>query len=112
MEVGDPQEGEVTSRGAPHLSCKRDKIKAKDYMDRKVTPPKRVNSTTWGSPPPSKQALRQKPTHGTAHTSTLAQFPQFYAMRGLPKSQFSELVIPTVILNMIRFPKMLQQQVL
>ena len=81
-------------------------------MDRKVTPTKRVNSTTWGPPPPRKQALRQKPTHSTAHTSTLAQFPQFYAMRGLQKSQFSELIIPTVILNMTRFPKMLQQQVL
>ena len=31
MEVGHPQVGEATSRGAPHLSCKRDKIKAKDY---------------------------------------------------------------------------------
>ena len=31
MEVGHPQVSEVTSRGAPHLSCKRDKIKAKDY---------------------------------------------------------------------------------
>ena len=112
MELGDPQVGEITRGGAPHLSCKRDKSKTKDYMDRKVTPAKRVNSTTWGSPPPCKQALRQKPTHSTAHTSTLAQFPQFYAMRGLPKSQFSELMIPTVILNMTRFPKMLQQQVL
>ena len=81
-------------------------------MDRKVTPPKRVNSTTWGSTPPHKQALRQKPTHSTAHTDTLEQFPKFHAMRGLPKSQFSGLVIPTVILNMTRFPKMFQQQAL
>ena len=27
-------------------------------MDRRVTPPKRVTSPTWGPPPPSKQALR------------------------------------------------------
>ena len=27
------------------------------YMDRQVTPPKRVSSPTWGSPPPCKQAL-------------------------------------------------------
>ena len=49
MEVGDPQVGEITRRGAPHLSCKRGKINTKDYMDRKVTPPKRVDSTTWGT---------------------------------------------------------------
>ena len=29
----------------------------RDYMDRRVTPPKRVTSPTWGPPPPSKQAL-------------------------------------------------------
>ena len=28
--------------GWPHLSCKRDQIKMRDYMDRRVTPPKRV----------------------------------------------------------------------
>ena len=28
-----------------------------DYMDRRVTPPKRVTSPTWGSPPPCNQAL-------------------------------------------------------
>ena len=41
----------------PHLSCKRDQIKTRDYMDRRVTPPKRVTSPTWGPPPPCKQAL-------------------------------------------------------
>ena len=30
----------------------------RDYMDRRVTPPKRVTSPTWGPPPPCKQALR------------------------------------------------------
>ena len=29
----------------------------RDYMDRRVTPPKRVTSPTWGTPPPCKQAL-------------------------------------------------------
>ena len=29
----------------------------RDYMDRRVTPPKRVTSPTWGPPPPCKQAL-------------------------------------------------------
>ena len=32
MEVGDPRE--VRS---PHLSCKRDQIEMRDYMDRRVT---------------------------------------------------------------------------
>ena len=27
-------------------------------MDRRVTPPKRVTSPTWGPPPPCKQALK------------------------------------------------------
>ena len=27
------------------------------YMDRRVTPPKRVTSPTWDPPPPCKQAL-------------------------------------------------------
>ena len=46
--------------GWPHLSCKRDQIKMRDYMDRRVTPPKRVTSPTWGPPLPCKQALSQK----------------------------------------------------
>ena len=28
-------------------------------MDRRVTPPKRITSPTWGSPSPCKQALRE-----------------------------------------------------
>ena len=54
---GVPQIGEVTCGGSPQLSCKRDQIKMRDYMDRWVTPPKRVTSPTWGPPPPYKQAL-------------------------------------------------------
>ena len=49
---GGPQKGEVTCGWSPHLSCKRDQIKTCDYMDRRVTPPKRVTSPSWGSPPP------------------------------------------------------------
>ena len=33
-----PQLGEVTHGRSPHLSCKRDQIKIKDYMDRRITP--------------------------------------------------------------------------
>ena len=52
---GGPQVGEVTCGGSPHLSCKCDQIKMRDYMDRWVTPPKRVTSPTWGPPPLCKQ---------------------------------------------------------
>ena len=57
---GGPQIGEVTCGGSPHLSCKRDQIKMRDYMDRRVTPPKRVTSPAWGPPPPCKQALKKR----------------------------------------------------
>ena len=49
---GGPQTGELTCGGSPHLSCKRDQIKVRDYTDRRVTSP------TWGPPPPRKQALK------------------------------------------------------
>ena len=45
--------------GSPHLSCKRDQIKMRGYLDRWVTPPKRVTSPTFGPPPPCKQALNK-----------------------------------------------------
>ena len=48
---GGPQIGEVTCDGSPHLSCKREQVKMRDYMDRRVTPPKRVTAPTWGPPP-------------------------------------------------------------
>ena len=58
-EGGGPQVGEVTCGGSPHLTCKRDHIKMRDYMDRWVTPPNQVTSPTWDPPPPCKQALSQ-----------------------------------------------------
>ena len=57
-EGGRPQVGEVTFVKLPHLTCKRDHIKMRGYLDRRVTPPKRVPSPTWGPPPPCKRALR------------------------------------------------------
>ena len=39
--------------GLPHLSCKHDQIKMRDYMERRVTSP------TWGPLPPCKQALNK-----------------------------------------------------
>ena len=49
----EPQVGEVKYGGSPHLSCKHDQIKMRDYMDKRVTPPKRATSCTWGPPPPT-----------------------------------------------------------
>ena len=46
--------------GLPHLSCKCGQDKMRDYMERRVTPPRQVTSPTWGPPPPCKQALRPK----------------------------------------------------
>ena len=49
---GGPQKGEVTGGGLPQLSSKRDQIKMRDYVDRRVASP------SWGPPPPCKRALR------------------------------------------------------
>ena len=44
---GDPHlPGEVKYGGSPHLSCKRDQIKMRDYMDKRATLPKWVTSPT------------------------------------------------------------------
>ena len=59
MEVGDPR----------YLSCKRDQIKMRENMDKRVTPSKRVTSPTWGPPPPCKQALN-KHRSGRLHNLT------------------------------------------
>ena len=49
-----------------HLSCKRDQIQnMRDYMDRRVTPSKRVTSPTWGPPPSRKHALSPSPIVAT-----------------------------------------------
>ena len=60
QEGRGPQVGEVTCGKSPHLTCKRDHIKMRDQMDGRVIPPKRVTSSTYGPPPPCKQALRWK----------------------------------------------------
>ena len=46
---GGPQVSEVTCGGLPHLSCKHEQIKMRDYMDRRVTPPKRVKEQRDGA---------------------------------------------------------------
>ena len=44
----------------------------RDCMDRRVTPPKRVTSPTWGPPPPCKQALKG-PCHQTNYYGPCSQ---------------------------------------
>ena len=71
-EGGGPQVGEVTWGGLPHLTCKRDHIKLRVYMDRWVTPPKRAALPIWGTPPSCKQALRDYIVNLTQnHASTI-----------------------------------------
>ena len=64
--------------GWPHLSCKRDQIKMRDYMDRWVTIP------TWGPLPPCKQALKVSP----------APFLQFQQLNYSPFIIWVNLVPP------------------
>ena len=45
-----PQIGEVTFGGSLHLSCKRDQIKMRDYMDRRVFSTKASYLTHLGAP--------------------------------------------------------------
>ena len=73
---GGLQIGEVTCGGSPYLSCKRDQIKMRDFMDRRFTPPKRITSPSWGPPPPCKQALNviiKNQTHNNFPRSALRQ---------------------------------------
>ena len=39
MEVGDPRQVRQYAAGSTHISRKRDQIKMRDYVDRRVTPP-------------------------------------------------------------------------
>ena len=56
---GGPQVVQVRCGGLPQVSCKREQIKMRDYMQMQVAPAKRVTSptTAGGPPPPCKQAL-------------------------------------------------------
>ena len=49
-----------TGQPAYHLSCKHDQIKMRDYMERRVIPPRRVTLPTWDPPPPCKQTLKRR----------------------------------------------------
>ena len=62
----------------PHLSCKRDQDKMRDYMERRVTPPWRVTSPTWDPPPPCKQALRLKNKFGDPIPTCITRLQSAY----------------------------------
>ena len=48
---GGPQIGEVTGGGSPHISCKQDQIKMRDYVDSwDILPTKAGYLTYLGSP--------------------------------------------------------------
>ena len=49
------------------MEGKRDQIKMGEYMDGRVTPPKRVTLRTWGPPPSLKKALNPNDTACTAY---------------------------------------------
>ena len=85
---GGPQISEETRGRSPHLSCKHDQIKMRDYMDRWVTPSKQVTSPTCGPSPPCKLALKlaswvlppPATLHSTPHglnLSVMATFPKW-----------------------------------
>ena len=100
--VGRPQVGEVTCGESPHLSCKRDQIEMRDYMDRWVTPPKRVTSPTWGPPPPCKQALRNIRLKPGVNLRTLLQV-QFSSVAIVLESKKNS---NTCYLHLKNFPKL------
>ena len=81
---GGPQIGEVTFGGSPHLSCEHDRIKMRDYMDRRVTPPKRDTSPSWGPPPPCKQALKQNSFYEQNNNSARASQFLYIPLPSLP----------------------------
>ena len=65
---GGPQIGEVTCGGSPHLSCQRDQINRRDYVDRRPG-----YLTYLGFPPPCKQAL--SPQTDTIYKSPEGDLP-------------------------------------
>ena len=51
--------------GSPHLSYKRNQIEMRGYIDRRVTPAKRVTSLTWGPHLHLNRPLVQRQEHNT-----------------------------------------------
>ena len=80
----------------------------RDYMNRRVTPPKLVTSPTWGPPPPCKQAVRKTwlhevPSDNTRATRPLSVIHHFHKDHNTsclpPKILFQFLLGSTVVLT-------------
>ena len=59
-EGGGPQIGVLTCGGSPHLSCERDQIKMRDYVDRRVTHQSGLPYRPGVPHPPCKQARKRQ----------------------------------------------------
>ena len=57
----------------------------RDYMDRRVTPPRRVTSPIWGTPPPCKQALSRAMFFFSTGTRIALRRPKMPRTRYKPK---------------------------
>ena len=81
--------------GWPHLSCKRDQIKMRDYMDRRVTPAKWATMLTWAPPPRCKQALKVSPAPSTVSAVKLFTIYQLsqYCTTGVSLLRLDKLLL-------------------
>ena len=93
---GGPQVSEVTCGGLPLLSCTHDQIKMRDYMDRRVTPPERVTSPTWG---PYLHVNRPLIMESTTRTLLSP-----LSMQGKCKSEVIKFFFSTIRLDKATFP--------
>ena len=64
--LGNPPVQKKSLKWSPHLSCSRDQIEMRDYIDGQATPPN--SSPTWGPPFPCKQILNVLLPKNTYHT--------------------------------------------
>ena len=81
--------------GSPHLSCKRDQIKMRDYMDRRVTPAKWATMLTWAPPPRCEQALKVSPAPSTVSAVKLFAIYQLsqYCTTGVSLLRLDKLLL-------------------
>ena len=72
---GEPQIGEVTCGGSPHVSYKRDQIKMRNYVDRRVTHQSGLPHLTWV---PHPHVNRPLVTRFMEEMSYVFSFPFFF----------------------------------
>ena len=101
---GGPQAGEVKYGGSPHLSCKRDQIKVRDYMNKRVTPPpckqalKPIAFLPFSLPLPS--SLRKLP-----NIRELKQQRRRRLRKRHLKSEFALLQTLSILFQLVQFVK-------